>query len=137
MDILTDVEKLELIRQIEKSDFSDEQLKELIDWAEMITIGGDVLNMLFEGSVEIVDFQEGEPIVSLTPKGEREQVEQLERETMSPREAIELAEDILGQHRDEDDWRGEEFEESDDENEQWLQNWEESLDLDDEDPQSF
>ena len=128
--ILTEFEKLELIRQIEKSNLSDEQLKELLDWAETITIGGDILNMLFEGSVEIVDFQEGEPIVSLTYKGEQEQIKQIEREEMSIEEATELAENEVKEFLDSILSLQNEIEEADNEDDKWIQDWEMGLEED-------
>ncbi|KKN16285.1 hypothetical protein LCGC14_0977410 [marine sediment metagenome] len=74
--MLDQTEQLQLIRQVEKSNLTDEQSALLMKWAEEmmsqrehaehVIVACDILEMIFEGDIDIVDFIDGEPVCNLT-----------------------------------------------------------------------
>jgi hypothetical protein len=62
-------ERLELIRQSEKSNFAEEETQQLLDWAMQSKIDMELLNLLFKGYVEISKIENGVPSFAATLKG--------------------------------------------------------------------
>ncbi len=68
---LTNQEYLKIIQQSEKSDFTDEQLADLLLWAQNTVMRYEMLCQFFENAVEIKKVENGEPFFSLTEQGMR------------------------------------------------------------------
>ena len=64
-------EKLELIRQAEKSNFTEEDTQLLIDWAIHARLDIELLNLIFKGCVEVTEIKDGEPAFRITERGKR------------------------------------------------------------------
>ena len=74
--MLDQTEQLKLIRQVEKSNLTDKQSALLMKWAEEmmsqrehaehVIVACDILEMIFEGDIDITDFKDGEPVCNLT-----------------------------------------------------------------------
>ncbi len=69
--ILDRYEEIELIRQSERANLNDSEQECLIKWACTTLIANDLLQMLFNGHVEVQSMIHDEPTFTITPSGEQ------------------------------------------------------------------
>lgn len=67
--MLTYHERIEIIRQAEKSNLSNKDTKQLLEWAEHTRLAGTVLETILKGYVDVAKIKNGEPMFSLTDIG--------------------------------------------------------------------
>ena len=77
-------EEFELIRQAEKINLTNKQMKELQDWASRIRVGQNILDLLFDGYLEVAGMEGEEPIWATTEKGDSRPEEAIEYEDDDP-----------------------------------------------------
>jgi len=70
-EMLNECERLELIRQAEKTNLSNEQMDQLIEWAESVRFWQHLLDLLFDGQIEVASMREDEPYWAITEKGKK------------------------------------------------------------------
>ena len=68
--MLNEYERLELIRQGERANISNEEMDTLQDWAAGVRIECCLLDLLFDGYVELNKFVKTGPSFRVTPKGQ-------------------------------------------------------------------
>ena len=68
--MISEHERMELIRQAEKSNLSNQEMDKLQDWAVAVRIQQSMLDLLFEGYIEVQIMNKNDPSFSITQSGQ-------------------------------------------------------------------
>lgn len=69
--MISENERLELIRQAEKTNLNNDQMDDLVEWANLVRIENKILDLLFLGQIELAGVRNNnEPVWSTTPEGD-------------------------------------------------------------------